>query len=142
VRAAAPAASLAGSPPSSILAANGTVSRLRPATPAAWYAGLAASLLIPLTVPLAALNVLSFVTRAAAATLVVSLPIFFGGIIFALSFRTASRASTGLAANLFGAVVGGTLEYLSMLFGIRSLNLLALVLYGASCAVLIRRPNR
>ncbi len=53
-------------------------------------------------------------------------------IIFAIAFANTKRASQALAFNLFGAVVGGLLEYLSNYFGIRALDLVAAGLYLAS----------
>jgi hypothetical protein len=122
-----------------ILAANAIVARVAPARVGIWYACLAASLLAGFAFPRAILSSMPLAAGATAGTLLTSLPIFFAGIIFAIAFRTIGRGSAGLAANLFGAVVGGTLEYASLFIGIRSLNLVALVLYGLSFAVLASR---
>jgi hypothetical protein len=54
------------------------------------------------------------------------------GVIFAWTFAAVAVPSAALASNLFGALVGGSLEYLSMLLGIRALSLLALGLYAGS----------
>lgn len=68
----------------------------------------------------------------AAATLYLGAPIFLAAIVFAGSFRVALLGTAALASNLLGAVLGGTAEYLSLAWGIRSLTLLALAMYGAS----------
>jgi hypothetical protein len=47
-----------------------------------------------------------------------------------------------LGANMFGALIGGILEYSSMAWGIRSLTLLALGLYGLSWLALAFRGWR
>lgn len=56
-------------------------------------------------------------------------PIYFSSICFALLF--AKRDSAGLAFgwNILGAVVGGLLEFLSMLTGLKTLLLIALLAY-------------
>lgn len=62
------------------------------------------------------------------------LPIFLAALIFARTFRAVSVGSAALASNLIGAVLGGTLEYLSLVTGIRGLALLALAMYvGSYC---------
>jgi hypothetical protein len=53
-------------------------------------------------------------------------------LIFAKAFAQVASSSNGLASNLFGALVGGLLEYLDMWTGLRWLNTIALVLYGVS----------
>jgi hypothetical protein len=63
------------------------------------------------------------------ATVIFAVPIFFAGILFATEFRTVASPSAALGANMLGAVVGGLLENLSLLFGIRALLLVAMLLY-------------
>jgi hypothetical protein len=63
------------------------------------------------------------------ATLVFSIPVVFAGILFASEFRVAESPSAALGANMLGAVTGGLLENLSLLFGMRSLLLVAIGLY-------------
>jgi hypothetical protein len=60
------------------------------------------------------------------------LPCFFAALIFALRFNKVSLTSRALAFNLFGCVLGALLEYLSNLWGLRSLILVATALYIAS----------
>jgi hypothetical protein len=116
-----------------ILAANAVVARrsseLRQARVYAW---LGVSLLVPYLAGLGWLNAWPFAWRASLGAFVTSLPIFFAGIVFASSFRRVRDASGALAANMFGAMVGGILEYSSMAWGIRSLTLMVLGLYGLS----------
>jgi hypothetical protein len=63
------------------------------------------------------------------ATVVFGIPVMFAGILFALEFRAAASPSAALGANMLGAVAGGLLENLSLLFGMRALLLVAMVLY-------------
>jgi hypothetical protein len=74
-------------------------------------------------------------------TLVTLLPLGVAGIIFASSFSQSKNASSSLAFNLFGAVVGALLEYLSNFFGIRALVMFAGLLYGMAfvCVFLSKR---
>lgn len=63
------------------------------------------------------------------ATVIFSVPVVFAGILFASEFRLAESPSAALGANMLGAVAGGLLESLSLLFGMRSLLLVAIGLY-------------
>jgi hypothetical protein len=68
-------------------------------------------------------------TGKVVAILVLTLPMLFSGILFAALLRTDASVSGGLAANVFGAMCGGLLEYNAMKFGYQSLYLLAAVVY-------------
>jgi len=59
------------------------------------------------------------------------LPIFLAAILFGVTFKVTRLGSAALASNLLGAVLGGTAEYLSLVYGIRSLALLSMGMYGA-----------
>jgi SAM-dependent methyltransferase len=125
-----------------ILAANAVVARRPEMRQVGLYAWLGASLLVPYLVGLGWLNAWPFSWRAVIGALATSLPILFAGMVFASSFKRAREASGALAANMFGALVGGVLEYSSMAWGIRSLTLLALGLYGLSWLALAFRGWR
>ena len=71
------------------------------------------------------------------AVAVLSLPVFFSGILFARFLDTGVGIAGAMAANLLGAMVGGLLEYNAMYFGFRFLYLLAAALYA--CAFLMAR---
>jgi len=60
------------------------------------------------------------------------LPVFFAGTIFITSFARARFSPGALGSNLLGAMVGGMLESASLWTGIRSLLILAALLYAAS----------
>jgi len=70
-----------------------------------------------------------------------ALPIFFAGVLFATVYQGVELAAPALGYNLFGAMVGGVLEYLSMAWGINSLNLLSVAAY-IGVAWLLLRPKR
>lgn len=56
-------------------------------------------------------------------------PIFFAGLAFATLFKTRQNSVRALGYNLFGAAVGGVLEYSVMLLGVKSLYLIAALAY-------------
>jgi hypothetical protein len=66
------------------------------------------------------------------ASLLLFLPVFFAGLVFALSVERTKNLPAALASNLMGAVLGGFAEYWSMIGGTRSLYLVAAVFYLAS----------
>ena len=57
------------------------------------------------------------------------IPVFFAGLLFAGEFRSTASPSAALAANMLGAVVGGLMENLSLVIGLRSLLLIAALFY-------------
>jgi spermidine synthase len=96
------------------------------------YAGILVSLGVNYLVPLDEFFLPNVWMKALVATSVLCLPVFFAGIVFIRSFRKAGFEGRALGTNLFGALVGGLLESMSLWTGIKSLVLLAAVLYGAS----------
>jgi hypothetical protein len=101
----------------------------------ACYVALIASLLLVYFVPFATfldLNRLVDYSGHVSLTVFSLLPCFFAALIFALRFNKVSLTSRALAFNLFGCVAGAMLEYLSNLWGLRSLLLVATALYVAS----------
>ena len=70
--------------------------------------------------------------------LLVALPVLFAALIFAELFDSRVDTSRALAFNVFGAVVGGVLEYLSMITGTKGLYLIAAVVYGCAMIALAR----
>lgn len=66
------------------------------------------------------------------AILIVSLPIFFAGVIFATSFKKVKDMRSTFGSNILGAVLGGSLEYSSLIFGIKSLYVIAFFTYVLS----------
>jgi len=115
-----------------ILLANIVVS-LRPGVPVvAAYAGLFATLLAGLLVPLDKLFFVSLWARILFATLILCLPVFFAGIVFIKGFAEEAFSGEALGSNLLGAMIGGMLESASMWTGIRSLLVFAAALYLAS----------
>jgi Spermine/spermidine synthase domain len=66
------------------------------------------------------------------AVVLLTCPLFFSGMVFSTMLQSGGDLSSAMAANLFGAMCGGLLEYNSMYFGFLSLYWLALAIYGAA----------
>lgn len=121
-----------------VLAANLVAARLRSYDRRLWYGLLALSLIGLWLLPPRELMELTLLTRAVLGGLAFAVPIFFAGVIFSSELRTRGDASAALGSNLCGAVVGGLLENLSMMIGLKAIGLLALVIYLASLQVALR----
>jgi SAM-dependent methyltransferase len=70
--------------------------------------------------------------------LVLLAPVYFAGLIFSRSFSRAAASGPAIGVNILGSVVGGWVEYSTMIVGIRGLALLALALYLASWLMQLR----
>jgi hypothetical protein len=62
----------------------------------------------------------------------------FAGVIFVSSFARAGFRGSALGSNLFGSLIGGLLESASLWFGLKSLAILAAILYLGSAIFLSR----
>jgi hypothetical protein len=78
--------------------------------------------------------------RYAVASLLTFAPVFLANVIFSNSFRDSETADVAFASNLLGIMVGGMLEYFSMLIGYDWLMLPVIAFY-AIALVLWRRGN-
>ena len=121
-----------------ILAANRLAPSCTGASFTLLYALLSLTLLVDFIFPLSVLNRLEWIYRVLTGATLVTCPLFIAALIFAKMFAHVKSSSAGLASNLFGALVGGLLEYLDMWTGLRSLNLIALALYLLSFWFLLR----
>lgn len=102
------------------------------------YMGLFGTLIFNFLLPFDLLNSLSWGHRVLAGGIIISFPLFLAALIFAKAFARVESPSIALASNLFGALVGGLLEYLDMWLGLRWLNIIALSLYLISYLFLHR----
>jgi len=123
-----------------LLLANAVVGRAGALSKSWIWAGLVASLAFAYWFPF---------DRTAAAPAIVgmmaigifSIPVLFAGILFSTEFRNVDSPSAALGANVLGAVTGGLLENLSLLFGLRALLLVAILLYCVAGFGLWRRKK-
>jgi SAM-dependent methyltransferase len=102
------------------------------------YAGLFVTLAVMYFVPMQKLFYESWTLRALVATLALCTPVFFAGIIFVSSFARAGFRGSALGSNLFGSLIGGLLESASLWFGLKSLTIIAALLYLGSAIFLSR----
>jgi Spermine/spermidine synthase domain len=98
--------------------------------PALLYLGLLAALVVAWAVPPESLLALSPLPRFVVAVVIAFAPIFLANMVFAQRFRGTGDSTTAFGANLLGAMIGGVLEYLSLITGYRWLLVVVAVLYG------------
>ena len=112
-----------------VLVANAAVRRWQWQNPTPWFGVLFAAVLLLYFLPVAWLGTLPLAARGLLGGLLTGLPIGLAGVIVPMLLKRAADPAAALGANLLGAVLGGCLEYFSMLGGLGSAALLALVLY-------------
>lgn len=114
----------------SVFAAVELARHVQVRNPSRLYAALFAALLLAWAVPPESLLALGVVWRFAAATSLAFAPIFLANLVFAARFREVGSSTIAFGANLLGAMVGGILEYSSLVTGYRSLLFVIAALYG------------
>jgi hypothetical protein len=114
----------------SVLAAVEVARRVTVRRPLLLYAALLASLAAAWLIPQQALLDLPVVPRFLAGVTVAFLPVFFANLIFAVRFRAVGSSTVAFGANLLGAMLGGALEYLSLVVGFNALLVVVAVLYA------------
>ncbi len=107
--------------------------------PPVLYALLIASLALTWLISPDAPLGLPVIPRFLVASALAFAPIFLANLVFAQRFADVEASGTAFAANLLGAIFGGTLEYLALLTGYRFLLIVVGVLYGLA---FVTRPRR
>jgi SAM-dependent methyltransferase len=123
-----------------ILIANLLVAKLKLAAANWAYVGLATCLVVSYVLKPARLAGLGFWSKVLIGGGISGLPLFFAGLLFATAFVKVRNVPAAFGANLLGALIGGVLENLSMIYGVSFLNLLALAIYLVSI-LLQYRPD-
>jgi hypothetical protein len=113
-----------------VLAAVEVSRRVVVRQPAWLYLILLAALAAAWSVPSSALLGLPTAARFGAAAALAFAPIFVANLVFAQRFRDTGDSSLAFGANLLGSMVGGVLEYTSLVLGYRWLLVLVAALYG------------
>jgi hypothetical protein len=114
-----------------ILAANAIVQRWpKMVDTRVAYVALIVGLLACARVPIESVLALPFPHMIV--TLFYTVPLFFAGIIFAHSFRSAPDPLRALGSNLLGSLLGGFLELASFVVGLSALLYIAALLYALS----------
>jgi hypothetical protein len=94
------------------------------------YGVLAVTIAIAFVVPESALLQLAMVPRFLVAVAIAFGPVFCANLVFAERFETVEQPTVAFGANLLGAMIGGTLEYASLVIGYRDLLIVAALLYA------------
>jgi spermidine synthase len=125
-----------------LLLANAVVERSQKLLAPAWNLGaLLAGLAVAYCFPFERIGGPPAIAGMVAVA-VFSVPVVFAGMLFAIEFRAAESKSAALGTNLLGAVAGGLMENLSLLFGMRALLLIAIAVYAvAGIGLWRRRPE-
>jgi len=98
--------------------------------PALLYVALLAALIVAWAIPPSSLLSLSPLPRFVVAVIIAFAPIFLANMVFAQRFRGTADTGTAFGANLLGAMLGGVLEYASLIVGYRWLLVFVALLYG------------
>jgi hypothetical protein len=119
----------------SVYAAIETARHVRLPKPMLLYGALLVALAIFWVVPQASLLNLPVVPRFIAAVALAFAPVFLANLVFAQRFKDVASSTTAFGANLLGAILGGVLEYLSLITGFRFLLVVVAVLYALAFAL-------
>ncbi|MBU2633446.1 hypothetical protein KJ751_03015 [Patescibacteria group bacterium] len=118
---------------SSILAialfANNLVMKIQFKNPRLLFVGLILSLIFLYFFPVNSLLGLNMFAKILISGFFVALPIFFSSFIFAMFIKRVQDIGISMGSNLLGAVTGGFFEYSSMIWGLNTLYIIALVCY-------------
>jgi hypothetical protein len=118
-----------------ILCANLYVLRINPQRLAPYYAMLIIALLVNALVPMNVFLSLAPVARTVSSCLLVFVPVFFAGVIFACAFRESRRPDIDFGSNVAGIILGGLSEQLSLVLGFNLLLVVAVAYYLLSLAL-------
>jgi SAM-dependent methyltransferase len=120
-----------------VLLANLIVARFPDLPSGMAYAGVCGTCVALYFIDISRFAFLPYATKALVVGSLTSLPMLFSGIIFIRSFTAVARKDWALGANLIGALVGGLLQSVTFVTGIRALLLIVAGLYVAA---IITRP--
>jgi len=113
----------------SVLAAIEVTRLRRLPPPIVLYSILLASVAASWAVPAEVLLDLPGLARFVLAVVITFTPIFIANLVFAQRFAVTGDSTAAFGVNLLGAMVGGVLEYSSLLIGYRALAILVGILY-------------
>jgi hypothetical protein len=120
--------------------ANQWVQRRGPVADGFAYSLLGAALLLGLAVTRLSMAGAAIPLPKLVLPVVLTLPLFFAGLIFSSALARGGEIGPALASNLFGGMLGGFLEYNSMYWGYSSLYPFGMALYA--CAFLCHLRGR
>ncbi len=100
------------------------------------------SLAVALLVTNSALSILPLGIARTAGILINVLPIGFAGVLFSALLARSTDPVASLGSNLLGAVLGGILEYGSMIAGLRAMAAVAAAIYVVAVTIAGKRLRR
>ncbi len=115
-----------------ILLSNLYVMVAKPRRLWSYYGLLIVSLAINGAVPMGVFLSLPGASKVVASCLLVYLPVFFAGVIFATAFRDSAQPDVDFGSNIGGIILGGLSEYLSLVVGFNHLLWIAIGFYVLS----------
>ena len=124
-----------------VLAAVETTRRFRTPPLPVVFAGIAVSLAVSYVVEPAWLLTLPVVPRLVVAVTLAFVPIYLANVAFSKRFGASDDSRSAFGLNLLGAMLGGCLEYLSLLTGYRNLLVLVAALYLLAFLLTPRRSG-
>ncbi|HEX3760417.1 MAG TPA: hypothetical protein VHW23_16990 [Kofleriaceae bacterium] len=124
-----------------VLIANLIVRFVRFDRPAVIYGLLVVALVLQFLFPLDQLLGLGAVARFAVASALTFGPVLVANLLFSRAFRDTAHPDRAFAWNLIGSMVGGTLEYTSLLLGYHKLMFIVAGLYALAGLFAMRRPR-
>lgn len=122
-----------------ILLANFLIARFPTFPISLTYFGLIGSCIGLYFVDLAQFGFLPYYQKAVLIAVLTALPVLFSGLIFIRSFAGVTAKNVALGANFIGSLVGGLLQSITFITGIKTLLLIVAGLYGAA---LLCHPRR
>lgn len=123
------------------LLANLTAARRR-IDPKGWpFIGLVVSLVVLILFPQAWIAGLPMAARVLAGGLLLSIPVYFSGLLFVSLWAASAEKSLAFGSNLLGSLVGGVTSMLTMVVGFRALTMITLVVYLAFLLLLNRKAT-
>jgi hypothetical protein len=93
------------------------------------YTALFLALCVQYFFPINTLLGINPILRYLTVSVVTFAPVFIANVIFSFTFKGSKENSINFASNMFGAVVGGVLEYLALIMGYRNLILIIALCY-------------
>lgn len=112
-----------------ILMSNLFVLKTNPRRVEMFYVLLFMALLVNTLVPMNVFLSLPGAARVVASCAVVFVPVFFAGVVFAVSFRDSRRPDIDFGSNVGGVILGGLSEYFSLVLGFNHLLFIAIGFY-------------
>jgi spermidine synthase len=123
------------------LLSNFYVRRRNPRRLGPYYLGLLAALALNLVVPMTSFLALPGAIKVVLSCLVVFVPVFFAGVVFAASFRDSAQPDLAFGSNIGGAILGGLSENLSLVVGFNNLLIIAMAYYVLSAVLAPRNRS-